>query len=125
MSSPAERQSTSYRGRRGEDAACRLLQAQGVEVLERNFRTRRGEVDIIARDQQALCFIEVKSWRRQLWPDLKLSVDSRKCQRIRNTALHWLDQHRDQANTGRLRFDLFLYDPENGSHEWLTGALDY
>ena len=125
MPSQSEARSSSFRGRHGEDAACRLLGEQGVEVLERNFRTARGEVDIIARDHETLCFIEVKSWQRQFWPDLKLSVNARKCLKIRNTAQVWLDRHGGAADFVRLRFDLFLYDPESGGHEWLTGALDY
>ena len=93
--------------------------------MERNFRTARGEVDIIASDLEVLCFIEVKSWQRELWPDLGLSVTARKRQRIRQTAMAWLDVHCEMADHKRLRFDLFLYDPESGGHEWLIAALDY
>lgn len=93
--------------------------------MQRNFRTARGEVDIIASDLDVLCFIEVKSWQRELWPDLGLSINARKRQRIRRTAMVWLDAHCEMASQKQVRFDLFLYDPESGGHEWLIAALDY
>ena len=93
--------------------------------MERNFRTWRGEVDIIATDQDLLCFIEVKSWRRVLWPDVARSVNPRKRSRIRQTAVAWLAQRGDHPVAAQLRFDLFLYDPTDGGYEWLKGALDY
>ena len=48
-------------GKRGEDAAVRYLMANGYDIVERNWRCRFGEVDIIARDDDALVFIEVKT----------------------------------------------------------------
>lgn len=48
-------------GKYGEDLACRYLLKSGYKIIERNFRTRSGEIDIIARDGQTLVYIEVKS----------------------------------------------------------------
>jgi len=48
-------------GRRGENLACRYLCSQNIEVLLRNYRNKRGEIDIIARDGNISCFIEVKT----------------------------------------------------------------
>lgn len=48
-------------GKAGEDAAAAFLQNLGFTILERNFRTRHFEIDIIARDQETTCFIEVKT----------------------------------------------------------------
>ena len=45
----------------GEDAACEYLKAHGCEIVERNMRTRCGEIDIIARDGGCLVFVEVKT----------------------------------------------------------------
>jgi len=50
-------------GRRGEDAACRLLEWKGLEVLARDCKTPRGEIDIVARDGATLVFAEVKTKR--------------------------------------------------------------
>lgn len=48
-------------GQRGEDAACAFLKAKGMEVLLRNYRCKKGEIDIIARDGSIICFVEVKT----------------------------------------------------------------
>ncbi len=48
-------------GRRGEDAACAELQRRGYVIVERNFRTRFGELDVIARDGAVLVFVEVRA----------------------------------------------------------------
>ena len=48
-------------GKYGEDLACRYLEKQGYKILERNFRIRGGEIDIIAQDSQTLVYVEVKT----------------------------------------------------------------
>jgi putative endonuclease len=47
-------------GAAAETMACRFLESQGFTVLQRNFRTRRGEIDIVAREGDTLVFVEVK-----------------------------------------------------------------
>jgi putative endonuclease len=49
-------------GRQGEDLAARFLEEKGMELLARNFRSRRGEIDLIALDGDTLVFAEVKTW---------------------------------------------------------------
>ncbi len=53
-------------GRRGESLACRTLRTTGFEVLVRNYQGRHGEIDIVARDEETLCFVEVKTRRRSV-----------------------------------------------------------
>lgn len=48
-------------GKLGEDLACKYLQDKGYKIIERNFEARQGEIDIIAKDQNELVFIEVKT----------------------------------------------------------------
>lgn len=48
-------------GKRGEDLACLYLQKNGYKILKRNFRSRLGEIDIIALEEQTVVFIEVKT----------------------------------------------------------------
>src|SRR3989344_5121605 len=48
-------------GNSGEETACRYLQKQGYKILGRNYRIRGGEIDIVAKDKEALVFVEVKT----------------------------------------------------------------
>ena len=50
-------------GRHGEDLACAYLLEQGYEILARNWRCQRGEIDIVAREGECLAFVEVKTRR--------------------------------------------------------------
>lgn len=52
-------------GKKGEDLACSYLENLHYQILERNFHTRFGEIDIIAREKKALIFVEVKTRRSQ------------------------------------------------------------
>jgi uncharacterized protein (TIGR00252 family) len=56
-------------GQIGEDLAARHLESLGYEILRRNFSTRAGEIDLIARDKDTLVFVEVKRFRRSQWAD--------------------------------------------------------
>lgn len=65
-------------GRAGEDAAVRYLREQGYRILERNFRCRFGEIDLIARDGDMLVFIEVKTRRSQTFGPPAMAVTAAK-----------------------------------------------
>lgn len=69
-------------GRKGEDEAVRFLSSLGYRLLERNYRSRFGEVDLIAKDGAAIVFVEVKTRASDLYGTPKHSVDNRKQRRI-------------------------------------------
>ena len=77
-------------GRLGEDAACVFLAKNGYTVLQRNFRTSLGEIDIIAQEKDVLCFIEVKTRTRGSYGAPQEAVDSRKQRQIAKVALLYL-----------------------------------
>jgi putative endonuclease len=54
-------------GARGDELAAEHLQAKGYSILQRNFRTKRGEIDIIALDGDCTVFVEVKSFQQNSW----------------------------------------------------------
>ena len=102
---------TVARRRTGEIAeelvACRLA-AAGWEIVERNARTRYGELDIIARDGRTLVFVEVKGARRDTrsGPEKPiLSIDFRKQRQVRRLATAWMSERRDQPPYDEIRFD--------------------
>lgn len=77
-------------GDRAEEAACRYLEARGYRVLQRNFRTRRGEIDIVAREGKLLVFIEVKYRARANQGRPEEAVGYRKQQQIIRVAREYL-----------------------------------
>ena len=91
-------------GRLGETAAITFLQAKGFTILETNYRTKSAEIDIIAKDKNFLCFIEVKT-RRSLKKGLpKESVNCSKQKKIITGATFYLKEKK-QMNS-RIRFDV-------------------
>ncbi len=79
-------------GRYGEDLAVRHLQQMGMVILERNYRSRFGEVDIIARDGDVLVVCEVKTRTTEAFGSPLSSVSQVKLIRMRRTALAWLKE---------------------------------
>ncbi len=101
-------------GALGEEAAVRHLQAEGWAILARNYRSRFGEIDIVAAKPDEVAFIEVKSWRALNQGDLEYAVDRRKQGRVALTARKYLAAHRHLAGR-RMRFDVvFLGGDEPG-----------
>lgn len=79
----AARQAHLRLGRRGETTVCRWLESRGCEILARNWRIRSGELDIVARDGEVICFVEVKT-RRSKHPDVRPAENLTFRQRNRN-----------------------------------------
>lgn len=107
--------SRSSLGRAGEDAAVRFLEDAGLRVLARNFRSRRGEIDIVARDGETLVFVEVKSWSAFGFEELGRSIGSAKIGRLIETAQYFLSRNREY-NGMAVRFDVVFIGPEGIKH---------
>jgi putative endonuclease len=99
-------------GARGEELAARHLEARGYQVVERNFRTRYGELDVVARDARFLVFCEVKTrivrdrarTRDALGPFE--AIGPRKQRQVRAVAREWLTHSRlEGPRPAGLRFD--------------------
>ena len=106
---------STEKGRRAEEAAARYLQRRGYVILGRNVRGGRGELDIIARKQDILAFVEVKAHQRR---DASLeAVHADKCARLRSAALAWLSRHPEYTAL-QCRFDLIILTPRQGLACW-------
>ncbi|MDA1092554.1 MAG: YraN family protein [Acidobacteria bacterium] len=77
-------------GKQGEDLACRELRRRGYAILARRYRTRFGEIDVIARDQGSLVFVEVKTRRRGGFGGATAAVGFHKQRRLINMARSYL-----------------------------------
>lgn len=93
-------------GRRGEDAAQRLLQRAGMTVVARNHRTRSGsgETDLIAWDGDTLVFVEVKSRTSDNFGPPDRAIDDEKRRKLVNSALDYA--RRADIPLSRIRFDV-------------------
>jgi putative endonuclease len=92
-------------GQDGEELAAQHLIAQGMEVLARNWRCREGELDIVARDGDALVFVEVKARSGTAFGEPAEAVGRVKGRRIHVLACRWLAEHRPEG-AAELRFDV-------------------
>ena len=81
-------------GHAGEDFAAQVLGLSGYEILARNYRCREGEIDIVARREGELFFIEVKTRRDAAFGQPCEAVDRKKQQRMRKAAAAFLAENR-------------------------------
>ena len=94
----------------GESIAAEVLRRRGFSVIEKNYRSRYGEIDVIAENECYLVFAEVKLRRSSDYGAAREFVDTRKQERLRRTALLWLEEHETQLQP---RFDVIeIYAPD-------------
>jgi putative endonuclease len=102
----SNKKSTSKIGSLGEDAAIAFLRRDRYKILERNYRSRLGEIDIIARDREVLVFVEVKARRApSRWNPVVL-VNERKQKKIALVAAAYLREKK--LGEPNCRFDVVL-----------------
>jgi putative endonuclease len=80
-------------GDAGERFAADALVARGMRIVDRNARTRFGELDLVARDRRGYVFVEVKTRRAGSFVAAAEAVDARKLARLRRLAIGWLAGH--------------------------------
>jgi len=85
-----ERESTRAIGRDGEEIAAEYLRNNGYRIVEKNYKNRFGEIDIIAKDGNTVVFIEVKTRNTPSYGTPSSAVDSKKQQRIGKVAVTYL-----------------------------------
>jgi len=103
------------KGRDGEAAASSFLENKGIRILERNFHSRIGEVDIIALDGNTVVFTEVKTWSVYGIDALEYAVDIKKQRKIIETSKYFLSLHREYRYMA-VRYDVILISPEGVTH---------
>jgi putative endonuclease len=105
------------RGAAAEDRAARFLEQRGMRIVERNFRVRGGEIDLVCRDGASLVFVEVRLRSRADYGGAAASITPAKQARLITAARHWLARHGEAP----CRFDCVLIDGDRT--EWLKDAI--
>ena len=101
-------------GREAEARAAEFLERNGFRVLERNYRCRAGEIDLVAMDGQTLVFVEVKARHSSTYGSAAEAIDQRKTVRLRKAAAAYLARRGVTGASDFLacRFDAILFNPE-------------
>ena len=111
------------RGQHAETRGCRYLVRRGLHLIERNYRTRRGEIDLIMEDGETLVFVEVRQRRSSVHGHPLETVDQRKQARIRRAAENFLLQHRRYRDRP-CRFDVLSFSGADGKTiDWIPHAF--
>ena len=103
-------QNTNLKGRWGEAVAADFLRRRHYKIIAANFRTRFGEIDLIARNRQYVIFVEVKTRKDDRFVQAREYVTAAKQERLRTTAMYWLSL---QPTELQPRFDIIeIYAPD-------------
>ena len=102
-----EQPHTRARGQVGESEGVEWLRREGYRIVERNVSNRAGEIDVVARDGETLCFIEIKARSNQQYGPAVEAITPRKMRRISRAAALYLAAH---PTTSPCRFDVLGMD---------------
>ncbi|MEP7246687.1 MAG: YraN family protein [Gammaproteobacteria bacterium] len=112
-------------GQNAEDVAAEFLQRQGFELVARNYRRRSGELDVIARKDDVLVIVEVRTRSSDSFGGAAASIDGWKQHKIIRAATQLLQQRPDLAKL-RARFDVIVVHDVRSAQprvEWLQHAF--
>lgn len=110
-------------GKKGEDIACKFLKKDKYKILEKNFRARQGEIDIIAEDRKGvLCFVEVKARSRNDYGLPEEAVTQSKQKKLLAAAFIYLESKKIESKD--MRFDIVSVDLNNEETHIIKNAFD-
>lgn len=110
----------SDQGRIAERDVQRFLEKQGLKLLDANWCSRRGEIDLVMDQAGMVIFVEVRYRGHGAWSDGASSVTPAKQRRLIATAEAWLQRHGPDRPC---RFDVVSVDG-HGTPDWITNAFD-
>jgi putative endonuclease len=110
----------SERGEMAEEAAADFLTDRGLRLLERNYRCRFGEIDLIMGDGSTLVFIEVRYRRNKSFGGAVESITHAKREKLLRTARHYMAAKKEFP---ACRFDAVLLNGDTQELEWIENAF--
>jgi putative endonuclease len=112
-------------GAQGEVLAANYLRGQGLEILARNWRWDGGELDIVARDDDTLVFVEVKTFCDDYWESgPAVNITAHKKRKVTQGAQAWLAQRQAPQIKMYCRFDVVAVWQTDAVIEHLPGAFE-
>ena len=105
-----QRQSLGYQG---ESLAATFLEKKGYIILERNWRTPYGEIDLIVQRDDVITFVEVKTRASRSLGPPEISITARKEEHMRFAAEYYIQQHPKQINDWRIDVVTIQYHADN------------
>lgn len=116
--------SSNTSGKLAEDIAADYLKKKKITLLNRNFHSRFGEIDIIAEDDGHIAFIEVRYRKNEDYLAVIETVDQYKCKKLVTTSEHYLNRHKKYRSYIH-RFDVITITGklENPVIEWIKNAF--
>jgi putative endonuclease len=108
------------RGAAAEELAAAFLEGQGLRIVERNYRCRFGEIDLVARSGTVLVFVEVRARMSEAFGGAAGSITAAKRRRLVAAARHYLAKH---SVSRACRFDVVLIRGREQEIEWLANAF--
>tara|TARA_R110002074_G_scaffold170005_4_gene332083 strand:+ start:111263 stop:111622 length:360 start_codon:yes stop_codon:yes gene_type:complete len=110
-------------GKQGEELALSFLQQRGLILLQKNYRSRFGEIDLVMEDKEHIVFVEVRLRSSEIFGGASGSVNHRKQSKLIKCAQHYIAT---QPTRLGFRFDVIAISPSARQHEiqWITNAFD-
>ena len=117
-----------YTQRTGNDAelrACQYLNEQGLELIERNFHCRYGEIDLVMREQQTIVFVEVRLRQANSLVTAVQSITPAKQARLVRSAGYYLQHNRiNEATPARIDVVAITQDDQTHLFDWIQNAIE-
>jgi putative endonuclease len=111
-------------GKAGEEAAVRFLKSRGYRILERNYKNKFGEIDIIARQKGVICFLEVKARHSLVFGSPQEAVSPVKQRQICRVAVEYLKKNNFLEQAARFDVVALLYADEKPQISLITDAFE-
>lgn len=110
-------------GQQNEDLALDFLQKKGLTLIQRNYRSRYGEIDLVMQDKAHIVFVEVRFRSSNEFGGALMSVDRHKQSKLIKCAQQYMAKESSRLD---FRFDVIAISPASSQHDiqWITNAFD-